>query len=82
MRKRGRVVEGNSLENCRGFTSLVSSNLTASAKKILIHPIDTIRCCRSWLAGNIHMAPLFASAPSHICYIVTVGADRPGFLLA
>lgn len=30
-RKRGRVVECNGLENRRGFTPLVSSNLTASA---------------------------------------------------
>jgi hypothetical protein len=29
--KRGRVVEGSSLENCQGFTPFVSSNLTASA---------------------------------------------------
>jgi hypothetical protein len=32
-RKRGRVVEGSSLENCRRCEPFVSSNLTASAKK-------------------------------------------------
>ena len=31
-RKRGRVVEGSSLENCRRCEPFVSSNLTASAK--------------------------------------------------
>jgi hypothetical protein len=30
--KRGRVVEGSSLENCRRGNPFVSSNLTASAK--------------------------------------------------
>lgn len=34
IRKRGRVVEGSSLENCQGFTPFVSSNLTASAKPL------------------------------------------------
>ncbi|MDQ5961481.1 MAG: hypothetical protein QG581_402, partial [Patescibacteria group bacterium] len=29
---RGRVVEGNSLENCRTRKGIVSSNLTASAE--------------------------------------------------
>jgi hypothetical protein len=32
-RKRGRAVEGTSLENWRGFAPFVSSNLTASASK-------------------------------------------------
>ena len=31
--KRGRVVEGNSLENCRTGNGIVSSNLTASAEQ-------------------------------------------------
>ena len=33
-RKRGRVVEGTSLENWRRVKLFVSSNLTASAKKL------------------------------------------------
>ena len=33
IRKRGRVVEGSSLENCRRCEPFVSSNLTASARK-------------------------------------------------
>ena len=33
LRKRGRVVEGSSLENCRRGNPFVSSNLTASARK-------------------------------------------------
>jgi hypothetical protein len=34
-RKRGRVVEGTSLENWRRVTLFVSSNLTASARFVL-----------------------------------------------
>jgi hypothetical protein len=35
LRKRGRVVEGSSLENCRRGNPFVSSNLTASASSTL-----------------------------------------------
>jgi hypothetical protein len=37
-RKRGRVVEGSSLENCRRCEPFVSSNLTASAKTLKKSP--------------------------------------------
>jgi hypothetical protein len=46
VRKRGRVVEGSSLENCRRCEPFVSSNLTASAKK-------KISCPRAAFFGSL-----------------------------
>jgi hypothetical protein len=52
-RKRGRVVEGSSLENCRRGNPFVSSNLTASAR-ILINNLAQIQFKLNFSASDAH----------------------------
>lgn len=53
-RKRGRVVEGSSLENCRRCEPFVSSNLTASAR-CSRYAIDLYRLIDFWLALTVNL---------------------------
>ena len=42
-RRDGRVVEGNSLENCQGRKLLVSSNLTLSARELFQYYLSFLK---------------------------------------